>query len=554
MKKFLFALFSVVALLATSCSKGFDDSEIWDKLNSLEERVAALEQLCKQMNTNITSLQTIVEALQKNDYVTNVAPIKEDGDVVGYTITFAKGDSITIYLSGNASTPQIGVKQHSDGIYYWTLGGELLLDDDGNKVKAQGNMPKLKIENEYWYVSYDNGATWSEVGEATSDDGDSMFTDVTYDDDYVYLTLSDGTALVLPRFSMPSNEIWYTSTDGNVITPYSSNVFGANIVSNVYEDGKGIITFDGDVTEIGYRAFCDKRYLASITIPDSVTSIGDYAFAGFSWSNELTSITIPNSVTYMGEGVFYNCAKLENVQLSKKLTSLDSYLFEHCYKLSNVTIPDSVTSLSKFAFIRSGITSITIPNSLTSLGENPFAECPNLQYFYGKYASQDGKCIIKDNKLISFAPFEMEEYVVPNGVVEIGANAFAMSESLNKVRISSSVTTIGYRAFSWCSALESVTIPDSVTSIGQLAFSECESLTSITLPEKISSIGSYAFIACTSLTTVFSKNATPPTFGYSMFEECNSLLKIYVPTSSVSAYKSASGWSSYASIIEGYNF
>ena len=96
MKKILFALFSVVALLAISCSKGFDDSEIWDKINSLEERVAALEQLCKQMNTNITSLQTIVDALQKNDYVTNVAPIKEDGDVVGYTITFAKSDSETL--------------------------------------------------------------------------------------------------------------------------------------------------------------------------------------------------------------------------------------------------------------------------------------------------------------------------------------------------------------------------------------------------------------------------------------------------------------------------
>ena len=250
MKKILFALFSVVALLATSCSKGFDDSEIWDKINSLEERVAALEQLCKQMNTNITSLQTIVEALQKNDYVTNVAPIQEDGDVVGYTITFAKSDSITIYLGGSA--PQIGVKKHSDGIYYWTLGGEWLLDDDGNKVKAQGNMPKLKVENEYWYVSYDNGATWSEIGEATSGTGgDSMFTDVTYDEDYVYLTLSDGTALVLPRFSMPSNEIWYTSTNGEVVTPYNTNVFGASIVSNVYEDGKGIDQapiFDGEFT------------------------------------------------------------------------------------------------------------------------------------------------------------------------------------------------------------------------------------------------------------------------------------------------------------------
>ena len=188
MKKFFLTLFSAIALLAVSCT--FDDSELWNEIDSLKDRVSALEQLCNQMNTNITSLQTIVEALQGNDYVTNIAPIQEGGNVVGYTITFAKSDSITIHLGGNASAPQIGVNKHTDGIYYWTLGGEWLLDGEGNRVKAQGNMPKLKVENGYWYVSYDNGASWSEVGKATGDAGDSMFADVTYDDDYVYITLA----------------------------------------------------------------------------------------------------------------------------------------------------------------------------------------------------------------------------------------------------------------------------------------------------------------------------------------------------------------------------
>ena len=316
MKRFILGLFAAITMVATGC-EGFDDSAIWDKLNSLEGRVKALEQLCSQMNTNISALQTIVEALQNNDYVTNIAPIKEGDKIIGYTISFNKSDSITIYhgkdgkngengkdgVNGtngtngkDGHTPQIGVKKDVDGIYYWVLDGEWLLDDEGNKIKAEGRdgkdgedgedgvngtngtngtngkngndgiTPKLKIENGYWYVSYDNGATWSEVGKATGEDGedgndgDSMFEDITYDDDYVYITLADGTTLVLPRSvnsnEIPNNEIWYTTTNGSAITLTEPNAFGAKIISNVYEkSGRGIITFDGDVTSIGEEAF-----------------------------------------------------------------------------------------------------------------------------------------------------------------------------------------------------------------------------------------------------------------------------------------------------------
>ena len=259
MRKLFFTLFSAFALLAVSCT--FDDSSLSGRIDNLESRVAALEQLCNQMNTNITSLQTIVGALQNNDYVTNIAPITEGNKTIGYTISFSKSNSITIYLGGDASALQIGVKQHSDGLYYWTLGGEWLIDDSGNKVKAQGadgdngNTPKLKIENDYWYISYDNGETWSEVGKATSDEGDSMFEEISYDDYCIYITLLDGTCIEIPRFKMHVNEIWYTSSDGRIITPYNKDAFGVNIVSNVYENGKGVITFDSNVTEIGYQAF-----------------------------------------------------------------------------------------------------------------------------------------------------------------------------------------------------------------------------------------------------------------------------------------------------------
>ena len=142
-------MLSALMLSAVSCNDAFDDSLLWEKINNHENRIAALEELCKQMNTNITSLQKIVNALQNNDYVTNVAPITKDGETIGYTITFTKSEPITIYLGKDGidgtngkdgkdgHTPIIGVKQDTDNLYYWTVDGEWLLDSNGNKIKAQ---------------------------------------------------------------------------------------------------------------------------------------------------------------------------------------------------------------------------------------------------------------------------------------------------------------------------------------------------------------------------------------------------------------------------------
>lgn len=226
-KLFAFATL-VVALVVSSCS--YDDAPVWDKLNNHEERITSLETLCKQMNTNIEALQAIVEALEKNDFITNVTPIEEGGEVIGYTITFAKGEPITIYhgedgedgangSNGNdGQTPEIGVAQDTDGVYYWTVNGEWLLDAAGNKVKAIGQdgangdngaagndgvTPSLKIENNTWYVSYDNGATWVELGVIGESDApvvaDSIFKSVTEDDSYVYFTLADDSVIKIAK-------------------------------------------------------------------------------------------------------------------------------------------------------------------------------------------------------------------------------------------------------------------------------------------------------------------------------------------------------------------
>ncbi len=380
-----------------------------------------------------------------------------------------------------------------------------------------------------------------------------------------------------------NNEIWYTSTDGNIVEPHDSSVFGANIVSNTYENGKGVITFDGEVTKIGDNAFYECQSLTSITIPDSVTEIetnpfllcfnltefkgkfaskdgkcliedqGDggfvvlRAFAGAGLTEYsipdgvtaldncvfkgwgFTSITIPDSVTSMGIEVFYCCNNLRSITIPDSVEGILMNTFWGCSNLRNVTIGNGVTSIGRYAFCRcenltdislgshvetieqgafsmcSSLESITIPDSVTEIGSHTFEYCGNLSEFKGKFAADNGRCLIIDGVLNSFAPAGITTYNIPNGVTEIGDYAFE-----------------------FCSGLTSITIPDSVTEIGDDAFGYCENLAS-----------------------VFCKRITPPAITISI----NSFVgKIYVPAESVDAYKTADGWKDYADSIEPYDF
>lgn len=198
MKKAICILLAGLMLTVSSC---YDDSKVWETLRDHEARIAKLEALCSQYNTTIASLQTIVQALQQNNYIKTVAPITENGVTIGYTITFSQGNSITIYNGKDGKdgqTPIVGVKMDTDGNWYWTLNDDWLLDASGNRVPAGGAMPTLKIEEDYWWVSYDQGVNWNRLGKAVGDSGDPMFSSIEWDEKSVTLVLANGQTITIP--------------------------------------------------------------------------------------------------------------------------------------------------------------------------------------------------------------------------------------------------------------------------------------------------------------------------------------------------------------------
>ena len=246
---------TILCVALAGCKDDFDDSELRKQIADLNGRLTSLEKLCAQMNTNISSMQTIVNALQQNDYITGVTPITEGGNTTGYSITFAKNKPITIYHGKNGSS--LSAKKDADGIYYWELNGSWLLDDENNRMKVSGVTPQLKIENEHWLVSVDGGKTWDDAGTATRD---PLFKEVDNSaEDFVKFVFADGTEVQVPKkdtfaisFSEPlplkisageTVEITYTLSQGNektLVKTVCSN--GWKAVVNKQDNTSGTIT------------------------------------------------------------------------------------------------------------------------------------------------------------------------------------------------------------------------------------------------------------------------------------------------------------------------
>ena len=379
--------------------------------------------------------------------------------------------------------------------------------------------------------------------------------------EYSYIVNEDGTATISDASLGKINNISIPATiDGYSVTSIGSAFFCCFDLMSV--------SLPDSVTSIGYSAFYGCSSLTSILIPNSVTSIGDYAFYGCS---SLISISIPDSVTSIGDHTFRGCDNLVSIAvtndsvfafingalfekptkciiayLDKSATSyvipdgiiaIGNNTFYDCPSLISISIPDSVTSIGEYAFSGcENLTSISIPDGVTSIGNGAFYGCIRLTSIY----APDSVISIGDNPFVgcnSLGSIEFSNnsnfFFVEDTLFEKSTNSIiaCLNNSLtSKYAIPNGVIKICPYAFSYCDRLTSISIPDSVTSIGEYAFFGCENLTSASIPDSVTTIGEYAFSGCENLTSISIPDGIT-SISDSAFSYCYGLTSISIPDS-----------------------
>ena len=590
MKKLLAyaALFAVVAL--TSCK--YDDDDLWNSVHGLENRVAKLEELCKQMNTNISSLQTIVTALQNNVYVTGTTPLMKDGKEIGYTITFSKGNPITIYHGKDGqdgedgTTPTISVKKDTDGVYYWTLNGEFIVVD-GGKIKAEGKdgtngtngtTPQFKIENDYWFISYDDGDTWTQLGKATGEDGkdgqdgvggDSMFSGVDYETstDYVIFTLSNGTQIKLPTWSaFEALQRLCNETNTNlsalqtIVTALQNNDYITS-VDPLTENGKVVgytIKFaksnpiviyngkdgaDGNTPVIGVKKDTDGIYYWTLDGEFIVVDGQKIKAQGTDGNNGADGSDGVTPKLEIREGYWW--ISYDN---GTNWTQLGKATGEDGKDADSIKITQDENNVY---FELADGTVITISKTGQSAD-------PNIIQFEDALVkaicitnwdkNEDGALSYEEAAAVTTIGTEFSEKGIYafnelqyfTGLTSIPNDAFLNCNELLSIKLPDNIISINVAAFRGCASLKKIHIPANVESIKLQAFYGCISLISIDIPASVKTIQAGAFSNCRKLASVtFEKGSQLKTIGEIIpsnitkgaFTNCTSLTFIEIPAS-----------------------
>ena len=258
--------------------------------------------------------------------------------------------------------------------------------------------------------------------------------------------------------------------------------------------------------------------LTSITIPNSVTSIGDASFAGCG----LTSISIPNTVISIGGSAFSGCNSLTSVTIPNSVTSIGNNAFSYCRGLTSVTIGNSVNNIGDYAFSDCNwLTSITIPNSVTSIGKGAFNGCSGLTTvnFNADNCVQAG-------------------YVSSGNVIPVFGNC----TNLSTINFGNNVTRIPSYLCYGCVGLTSIEIPNSISTVGTAAFRECDHLTNIILGTGLSTIEDFAFYGCIQMVRMKSKSENPPLVYANTFLGLNDDVILNIPCDAAYAYENAAYW------------
>lgn len=359
-------------------------------------------------------------------------------------------------------------------------------------------------------------------------------------------------------------EIDITLTDSNFLSPYLTIAVNGTVVVD-WGDNTATNTITG--TSNSTLVYTQHVYgqTGSYTISISVSS-GSFTFYGATnyasvlrvvnvadnrarsrtYAGAITQIRIGNNA-YIGYYAFSDCCAMTSITIPNSITSIGTYAFQDCSALTNITIPDEVTNISNYAFQSCfALTSTTIPNGATSIGISTFNNC----YALKNIALPNSVTIISNNAFQSC--FTLTSLIIPNSVTSFGTNVFQYCYDLTNTTISDSITSISNSTFPFCYALTNITIPDGVTSIGTEAFYGCYALTSVTIPNSVTNISSSAFSGCYNMKEYHLLPTTPPTLANTnVFTGIMSGTIIYVPSSAVNAYKTATNWSTYADYIQG---